>query len=225
MRRPPAHSLRTPRAAGAAGIAAALLLGGAMIAVRRAIPSRPLDVAAYLADTTSRHTLNLALILLPFGGILFLWFMGAMRDSIGAREDRFFATVYLGSGFLYVASLFVFGATARGFQLTLDHAGPNPPSADLLHYGRYLTIALLAEYAPRMAGVFALTTTTIGTRLRIVPRWLTLLGYLAGLILLLLVNPLPWTELVFPLWVLIVGCFLLTVHKPDDLDNREETDT
>lgn len=195
-----------------------------MIAVRRAIPPTPLDVAAYLTDTTSRHTLKLALLLLPFGGILFLWFMGAMRDSIGRYEDKFFATVYLGSGFLYVASLYVYGATATGFQLALDKAGTIPPSTDFFHYGRYLTEALLAEYAPRMAGVFVLTTTTIGTRLRIMPRWLTLLGYPTGVILLFLASPLPWTELIFPLWVLTVGCFLLT-RKPDDLDNPEETDT
>ncbi len=195
-----------------------------MIAVRRAIPATPLDVAAYLADTTSRHTLKLALILLPYGGILFLWFMGAMRDSIGRFEDKFFATVYLGSGFLYVASLYVYGATATGFQLTLDKAGTSLPSADVFHYSRYLTVALLAEYAPRMAGVFVLTTTTIGTRLGIMPRWLTLLGYPVALTLLFLVSILPWTELIFPLWVLTVGCFLLT-RNPDDLDNPEETDT
>jgi hypothetical protein len=40
----------------------------------------------------------IALNLVPFAGIAFLWFVGVLRDRIGAREDRFFATVFLGSG-------------------------------------------------------------------------------------------------------------------------------
>ena len=36
---PPAKALRTPRAAGAAGILSALPLGGAMILVRMAVPA------------------------------------------------------------------------------------------------------------------------------------------------------------------------------------------
>lgn len=31
-------------------------------------------------------------------GIAFLWFIGVIRDRSGAHEDRFFATVFLGSG-------------------------------------------------------------------------------------------------------------------------------
>ncbi|WP_084958762.1 hypothetical protein [Thermoactinospora rubra] len=217
---PPAKALRTPRAAGAAGVLSALLLGGAMIQVRRAVPESPLDAAAYLADTAGRTALQVALLLLPFGGVFFLWFMGAVRDSFGMREDRFFATVFLGAGFLYVGMLFVFGATATGFMLTIEKIKSLPQSADTWHYGRYLTIALLTEYAPRMAGVFALTTTTIGTRLGILPRWLSLLGYLVGLALLLLVGGLPWVELAFPVWVLIVGVFLIVTRtNRDDLVN------
>ena len=33
-------------------------------------------------------------------GIAFLWFIGVIRDRVGDREDRFFATVFLGSGVL-----------------------------------------------------------------------------------------------------------------------------
>jgi hypothetical protein len=40
-------------------------------------------------------------------GIAFLWFIGVLRDRIGEREDRFFATVFLGSGLLFVAMIFV----------------------------------------------------------------------------------------------------------------------
>ncbi|MEU7834333.1 MULTISPECIES: hypothetical protein [unclassified Nonomuraea] len=219
----PAKALRTPRAAGAAGILAALPLGGAMILVRRAVPDQPIGAAAYLADTTGHHALRVALVLLPFGGIFFLWFMGAVRDSIGAREDRFFATVFLGAGLLFVATLFVFGATADAFLATIGTMrDPSRPMA-FWHFGRHLTLALLTEYAPRMAAVFTLTTTTIATRLGIFPRWLSWLGYLAGLVLLLVVSHVAWSEIVFPVWVLIVGCFLIAAHHrmiSADLPNK-----
>lgn len=206
---PPAKALRTPRAAGAAGILSALLLGGAMILVRRAIPERPLDAAAHLSGATGHDALRLALVLLPFGGVFFLWFMGALRDSIGIREDRFFATVFLGAGLLYVALLFVFGATAKAFVVTIDALKGSLPPIGLPHYGRHLTITLLTEYAPRMAGVFTLTTTTIVSRLGLFPRWLLLAGYLVGLVQLLLVSRIAWSEMVFPVWVMVVGFFLL----------------
>ncbi|MFD1935669.1 hypothetical protein ACFSKW_29785 [Nonomuraea mangrovi] len=206
---PPAKSLRTPRAAGAAGILAALMLGGAMVLVRLAFPDRPLDAAEYLADTSSHRALRVALVLLPYGGIFFLWFMGALRDSIGAREDRFFATVFFGAGLLYVAMLLVFGATAGAYLDTIEEMKAAGQPGNLHHFGRYLTFTLLAEYAPRMAAVFTLTATTIATRLGIFPRWLSALGYLAGLVLLLVVRTVVWTEMLFPVWVLAVGCFLL----------------
>jgi hypothetical protein len=45
--------------------------------------------------------------LAPFSGIAFLWFIAVVRNLIGAREDRYFATVFLGSGLLFVAMLCV----------------------------------------------------------------------------------------------------------------------
>ena len=49
----------------------------------------------------------------PFAGIAFLWFIGVLRNRVGALEDQFFSTVFLGSGLLFVASLF---ASAAGFH-------------------------------------------------------------------------------------------------------------
>ena len=51
---------------------------------------------------------------MPFAGIAFLWFVGVLRDRVGELEDRFFATVFLGSGLLFVGTLFVAAALAAG---------------------------------------------------------------------------------------------------------------
>ncbi len=183
-----------------------------MALVHRAVPDHPVDAATWLANTEDRRALRAALVLLPFGGIFFLWFMGAMRDFVGGREDRFFMTGFLGAGYLYVAMIFVFGATATAFLATIDDVEHTSQKIEFFHYGRHLTSSLLREYAPRMACVFALTTTTIGTRLGILPRWLSWLGYVAGLVLLTLVSSVVWAEMVFPVWVLVLGGYLTVAH-------------
>jgi hypothetical protein len=52
--------------------------------------------------------------LVPFVGIAFLWFIGAQHDRLGELEDRFFATVFLGSGRLFLTMLFASAPMAGG---------------------------------------------------------------------------------------------------------------
>ena len=66
----------------------------------------------WLADGSRRKAILVALNLLPFAAIAFLWFIGVVRDRIGEGEDRLFATVFLGSGLLFIAMLFAGGAVA-----------------------------------------------------------------------------------------------------------------
>ena len=106
------QAIRTPRAAAVAGIVFSALLTAAMVLVRVALPSDPNDARDWLADGAKRDAALLALNLLPFAGIAFLWFIGVVRDRIGEGEDRFFATVFLGSGLLFIAMVFGTGAVA-----------------------------------------------------------------------------------------------------------------
>jgi hypothetical protein len=102
--------LQTPRAAGFAGVLFALLFGVIVILLRRVVPVDPHAAGTWLTKASSRRELRLALGLVPFCGIFFLWFMGAVRAHIGDAEDKFLSTVLLGSGLLFVAMLFVFSA-------------------------------------------------------------------------------------------------------------------
>ena len=63
-----------------------------------------------MVDQFAEAAVAIALNLVPFAGIAFLWFIGVLRDRIGEHEDRFFATVFLGSGLLFVAMIFVAAA-------------------------------------------------------------------------------------------------------------------
>jgi hypothetical protein len=149
----------------------------------------------------------------PFAGVFFLWFMGAVRDYVGhGGEDRFFDTLFLGSGLLFVAMLF---ALAVGVDGLTGGGGVSPPGAppgdgqQPWELGRHLSLSLLGDYAMRMAAVFTVSTTVIGSRLGVFPRWLDWLGAAAGLVLMFLVSSLPWSELVFPAWVLAVSGYVL----------------
>ncbi len=148
-----------------------------------------------------------ALNLIPFAGIAFLWFVGVLRDRIGEREDRFFATVFLGSGLLFVAMLFVAAAVGGGL---IAEASSGAPGTSTLVLGRNVTGILLNIYAMRMAAVFTLTTVTITRRTAIVPRWLTVAGLVTAVVLLVGVGISAWVELLFPLWILALSVDVLT---------------
>jgi hypothetical protein len=143
-----------------------------------------------------------------------LWFIGVIRDRIGAGEDRFFATVFLGSGLLMIAMLFTGGAIAGGLLLVADDSTGAPPT-DMWSFGRRVTLTLLQVYAMRMAAVFTISTTTIAARLGLVPRWLAIFGAAAGVVLLLSAGYVPWLELIFPLWVFVLSMHILltTFHS------------
>jgi len=104
--------LTTPRAAAIAGIIFSLLLMASMFLIRTSIPANPL--AAPVDVMKHWHRVSFALDLMPFAGISFLWFVGVLRDRLGELEDRFFATVFLGSALLFLAMIFVGSSVAGG---------------------------------------------------------------------------------------------------------------
>src|SRR5215471_19370413 len=102
--------MRTRRAAAFAGIVFSLLTITSHLLIWISIPSNPLGPGAVVV--THSKNISLALNLLSFAGIAFLWFIGVVRDRLGELEDRFFSTVFLGSGLLFVASLFLSASLA-----------------------------------------------------------------------------------------------------------------
>ena len=72
--------------------------------------------AGWTDSETDRQAFTIAMNLIPFVGIAFLWFIGVVRTHIGAREDRFLASVYFGSGVLFLGMCFV---AAAGTQALL----------------------------------------------------------------------------------------------------------
>ena len=204
--------LRTPRAAAVAGVVFSVFLIAALVLLRLSTPAQPGVAGAWLTEPGRRAAVVIALNLVPFAGIAFLWFIGVLRDRIGEREDRFFATVFLGSGLLFVGMLFVAAAVSGG--LIAAAAQPSgPPGADTFTLGRDVTATLVNVYAMRMAAVFTLTTVTIARRTQIVSRWLTVAGIATALVLLVGVGISAWVEFLFPAWILALSVDILTAGR------------
>ncbi len=207
------RALTAPRSAAVAGIIFAVLLGTSLVLIRLTVPADLDDIESWQLTSADRQRLLVALHLVPFAGIAFLWFLGVVRDRIGAAEDRFIATVFLGSGLLLIAMLFVSTAVAGSFVVS---ASPSPDT-DIRAMGAHLSSSVLTVYAMRMAGVFMISTATISLRTAVMPRWLAGLGYLLAASLLFGVGSLKWAELLFPAWVLVVSIYLLiAVHRADE---------
>ena len=199
--------LRTPRAAAIAGILFAVLLVTGFLLIRMSVPADPLDAGAWLK--TEAGTVALALNLVPFAGIAFLWFIGVLRDRLAEREDRVFATVFLGSGLLFLAMLFASAAVIGGIVIAYS-----ADSTALLHsatfaFGRAVTFEIMNIYAIKMAAVFMISTCTLAIRTGFIARWLALVGYGLALLLLLSSRYIGWIILVFPLWILLISIHIL----------------
>ena len=74
---------------------------------------------------------------------------------------------------------------------------------------------LFSVYAMRMAAVFTISVSTVGIRTSGLPRWVSYLGYLIALVLLVAAANQQWTQLVFPSWVLLVSVVILFVRPPN----------
>ncbi len=200
--------LRTPKAAAIAGIVFSALLLTIFWLLRRSLPADPLDPGTWLA--TDSRTVGLALNLVPFAGLAFLWFIGVLRDRLGRQEDRFFATVFFGSALLFLAMLFAAAATMGAVILVAASADPNEViNSATFRYARATAYIFMNVYALKMAGMFMISTSTVVIYTRIVPRWIAVLGYVLACILLLGSYYISWSFAVLPLWVFLVSLYVL----------------
>ncbi len=212
--------LRTPRAAAIAGIVFSLTAMTSFVIIRISIPATPTGPAADF--TAHLKELSFSLNLLPFAGIAFLWFIAVLRDRLGDREDRFFATVFLGTGLLYIATIFALATVAGGLISILRSPQEGLPQSGAYALGRAEIYEAMYTFATKMAGAFMLTTSTISLRTRIYPRWMAILGYVLAVVLLVSVKAVVWMSLVFPMWVLLISVYILaeTFHGRSSLQDK-----
>jgi hypothetical protein len=194
-----------------AGVLFALLFGTALVLIRMALPEGGEPGSQWLREGSTN--LKVAATIMPFAGIAFLWFMGVVRDGLGRYEDKFFSTVFICSGVLFLAMLFV--ASGVGAGLERSDAAAHP---DVATFGQMVLLAVSKTYALRMAAVFMISLATIWLKTGLMPRWLVGVTYLVAVGLLLASDITMWLVLAFPIWVLVVSLLLLIRAGVIDLD-------
>ena len=209
------HQLSTPHTAAAAGVLFALLFGAALVCLKTSLPEGGAPGSQFVGVADLR--LRTAAILMPFAGIAFLWFIGVVRDGFGDLEDRFFSSVFLGSGLLFLSMIFAASAVGAGLAASRSAGMAPDVHSQLAEFGRGLLMTLTETYAIRMAAVFMISSATIWLKTGLMPRWLVVLTYLAALTNLIAGNTTMWVTMSFPVWVLVVSVLLLVraeYHRP-----------
>ena len=203
--------IRTPRAAAVAGIIFSVLFTTSMVLIRLALPEnlRATDVATWLQGNTT--TISIALTLVPFAGIAFLWFVGVVRSRLGDMEDQFFSTVFFGSGMLFLAMMFASAAIAGGMLGSYAIEADTLVKSGVITFGRAIMYTITNVYGVRMAGVFMVSLATIWIRTNVMPRVFVFLTYALALVLLISSNLTLWLVLVFPAWVFVISVFILII--------------
>jgi hypothetical protein len=135
-----------------------------------------------------------------------------IRDRLGRREDRFFATVFLGSGLLFLGMLFVAAATVGAMLAAFGDEPAAFSASPAFRFARAVSSNLVNIYMVKMAGVFMVSTSTVAMATRFAPRWLAGLGYLLAA-LLVGSSFLRWSFVLFPLWVLILSIHILAGNR------------
>jgi hypothetical protein len=176
--------------------------------LRTSIPADPLEPGAWLATDT--RAVTVALNLVPFAGVAFLWFIGVLRDRLAQLEDRFFATVFFGSGLLFLAMLFAAAAVIGAIVLAGSISTPQElMNSTTFRFARATSYIIANVYAIKMAAVFMISTSTVVIRTGIAPRWIAFLGFLLALFLLMGSFFISWSFAVLPFWVFLISVYIL----------------
>ncbi len=204
---PRREKLRSFESAAIAGVAYAVLTIAALFLLRLPADLTLSDEALeiWFKDAGNRATLTFGLTLVSIAAVAFLWFVAVIRRRIGDREDRFFATVFLGSGILYAAT-YLSGAVALAAP-ALAYSAIGSATVDEASATLAIGTAtgLLLVVGPRMQAVFMLTTSTLILRSKVLPNWLAYSGYAVGALLFLLPLVFEPVGIAFPVWVLIAS--------------------
>jgi hypothetical protein len=177
MERKVQREVRSPRSAALAGILFSLLMGASMILLRTGAVVDPIEIDSEWLQAQS-SAVAVVIVLVPFAGIAFLWFTGVLRDLLGGLEDKFFATVFLGSGIILVVMMFVWASAFGAIFATYEVLAEALNDFDVFIYATTFANQIMGSYFLRMASVYMLSIGSLWTRTKVVPRWLTIVTYI-----------------------------------------------
>jgi hypothetical protein len=165
----------------------------------------------YYADSDNRRMIIIGAIVLALAALAFLVFLGVLRERLrnaGAGLE-WIGTTAFASGLLFVAMLAVATLGTASVSASVEFGdAPVVRDADVLRTFESLGIGALVLFGAAAAGLLIITTSVVAGRAALLPRWLVVAGYIAGVIVLL--GGLFFIPLVlFVLWMLVVGIVML----------------
>lgn len=203
--------IRSPRSAAFAGIIYSVLMITGMLLVANMVSPIPVEIdRKWLEQWSSSATISVTIV--PFAGLAFLWFTGVIRDRLGDREDRFFSTIFLSSGIIYVVMLFVWGGIAGAIFGTFAATVDRVFDFDIFILGFALMQEVISDFALRMAGAYMMSIGSIWTRTGVMPRWLSIVTFVVALGFLLFAGRVREARFIFPAWVLVVSIYILILN-------------
>ena len=213
--------IRSPRSAAIAGIVYSVLIIIGMLLVRNMIADVPADISQeWLASWSNKA--STAVTIVPFAGLAFLWFTGVIRDRLGDMEDRFLSTVFLSSGIISVAMMFVWGAIIGALFGTYAASTVLAVDSDVVRFGFAVMNQILGNYALRMSSVYMLSIASIWTRTGMMPRWLSIVTFVVALGFLLFAGAFREVRFLFPVWVFVVSVYILVSnYRRSHQENHE----
>jgi hypothetical protein len=165
----------------------------------------------YYADSGNRRMIVIGVILLTLAAIAFLIFLGILRERLrgAAAGSEWIATVAFASGVVFVAMLAVFaiGQGSVAASVVFGDA-PVPRDADLMRTFVSAGFGAILLFGATTAGLLIVTTSVVSGRTALLPRWLVVSSYVAGVIVFL--GGLLFVPIVlFLLWMLAVGIVMI----------------
>ena len=145
--------LKSPRSGALAGIVFAILTMMQLFLFRQVKIGDLAEVTPAMFDEWA-NIVSIALGSISFAGIAFLWFTGVIRDWLGDQEDRFFATIFFGSGIIFVVLMFIYSAAWASVFATYAMSDVLELDLDVLVYGFSFVDEILNNYILRVAGVY-----------------------------------------------------------------------
>jgi hypothetical protein len=166
------------------------------------------DWIKVISNSGDRTKIIVGAYVLCAAGLLFLWFASAIRTAFEseASSPSVLASVAATSGIVFVTLLLVGGLTLAAVPGSISFGGVPVPTADFVRQLTQLGTGILLAPGSLVAAIFVASTSRLGAVAGLFSRGVTVVGYIAAVLLVFGALFLPFLAL--PIWAIVVGISL-----------------